>query len=162
MYPNNLLVYINILCNYSYDFPGNKLTVDDLSQVFEDISEVSAQWYTLGIHLKVTTGTLDSIQIRFSDPKRQLLEMLKTWLKTSDNTSWKTLTDALRSQSMGASHLAGILETKYCLLKGTSSTIVSDPTPRNTPPTPQTPTGVSGMIHIPPANKGIRSISIPI
>lgn len=136
--------------------------MDDLRHVLDDILEVSAQWYTLGIHLKVTTGTLDSIQIQFSDPKRQLLEMLKTWLHTSDNTSWKTLTDALRSQSMGASHLAGILEKKYCLLKATSSTIVSDPTPPNTPPTPLTPTGVSGMIHVPPAHKGIRSISIPI
>ena len=29
------------------------------------------------------TGTLDNIQAQFSDPKCQLLEMLKTWLTTS-------------------------------------------------------------------------------
>ena len=77
--------------------------------------DVSAQWYHLGVQLKVRTGTLDNIQAQFPDPKRQLLEMLKTWLTTSDNTTWKTLTDALRSRSVGASQLASVLKTKYCL-----------------------------------------------
>ena len=78
---------------------------------------MSAQWYPLGLQLKVKIGTLDSIQAQFSDPKRQLLEMLKTWLNTSDDTSWKILTDALRSQSVGANQLAGALEKKYCIVK---------------------------------------------
>ena len=42
------------------------------------------------------------------------MEMLKTWLTTSDNTTWKTLTEALRCQIVGASQLAGTLEEKYC------------------------------------------------
>ena len=63
---------------------------------------MSAQWYQLGLQLKVKTGTLDRIRAQFSDPRDQLLEMLKTWLTTSDNTSWKTLTEALRSRSVGA------------------------------------------------------------
>ena len=80
---------------------------------------MSAQWYHLGLQLKVRIGTLDSIRTQFQNPKDQLLEMLKTWLTSSDNTSWKTLTDALRSQSVGASQLAGVLETKYCLVERT-------------------------------------------
>ena len=103
--------------------------MEDLSQVMEEVLDVSAQWYHLGVQLKVRTGTLDNIQAQFPDPKRQLLEMLKTWLTTSDNTSWKTLTDALRSRSVGASQLAGVLETKYCLVVGTevdSGTFTSD------------------------------------
>ena len=78
--------------------------------------DVSAQWYQLGLQLKLKTGKLDSIQAQFSDPKRQLLEMLKTWLTISDNTSWKTLTDALSTQSVGVGRLAGELEKKYCKL----------------------------------------------
>ena len=89
--------------------------MDDLGQVQEEIVDVSAQWYQLGVQLKVRTGTLDNIQAQYSDPKRQLLEMLKTWLTTSDNTSWKSLTDALRSRTVGVSQLAGVLEKKYCL-----------------------------------------------
>ena len=86
--------------------------MDDLGQVMEDIVDVSAQWYPLGLQLKVRIGTLDNIQAQFLDPKRQLLEMLKVWLTTSDNTSWKTLKNALRSRSVGASQLAGVLEAK--------------------------------------------------
>ena len=80
---------------------------------------MSAQWYHLGLQLKLRIGTLDSIQVQFSDPKRQLLEMLKTWLTTSDDTSWKMLTDALRSRSVGASQLASVLERKHCLMEET-------------------------------------------
>ena len=101
------------------DLSGNKLTLDDLGQVMEEVLDVSAQWYHLGVQLKVRTGTLDRIRTQFHDPRDQLLEMLKTWLTTSDNTSWTTLTDALRSRSVGGSQLAGVLETKYCLAEGT-------------------------------------------
>ena len=87
--------------------------------MLDEILDISARWYELGLQLQLKTGTLDSIQVQFSDPKRQLLEMLKTWLNTSDNTTWKTLTVALRSQSVGASQLAGVLEAKYCLVEET-------------------------------------------
>ena len=112
----------NLFCIYHYphsipDLPGNKLTLDDVGCVLEEIVDLSAQWYLLGIQLKVKIGTLDSIQAQFADPKRQLLEMLKTWLNTSDNTTWKILTNALRSQSVGAGQLAGELEKKHCLVK---------------------------------------------
>ena len=60
--------------------------------------------------------TIDRIRTQFHDPRDQLLEMLKTWLTNSDNTSWNTLTDALRSRSVGASQLASVLQRKYCIL----------------------------------------------
>ena len=101
------------------DLSGNKLTLDDLGQVMEEVLDVSAQWYHLGVQLKVRIGTLDSIQAQFHDPKRQLLEVLKIWLTTSDDTSWKTLAVALRSRSVAASQLASVLETKYCLVEET-------------------------------------------
>ena len=91
--------------------------MDDLGCLLEEVVGLSAQWYLLGIQLKVNIGTLDNIQAQFADPKRQLLEMLKAWLTTSDSTNWKTLTNALRSQSVGAGLLAGELEKKYYLVK---------------------------------------------
>ena len=114
--------------------------MDDLGQVMEEVLDVSAQWYHLGVQLKVRTGTLDNIQAQFPDPKRQLLEMLKTWLTTCDNTSWKTLTDAFRSRSVGASQLANVLETKYCLVERTE---VDSGTSDNQPETKITPLLVS-------------------
>ena len=113
--------------------------MDDLGKVMEEVLDVSAQWYHLGLQFKVKIGTLDRIRTQFHDPRDQLLEMLKTWLMTSDNTSWKTLTDALRSRTVGASQLAGVLEIKYCQVEGTevdSGTSDSQSETNITPPNP--------------------------
>ena len=106
--------------------------MDDLGQVMEEVLDVSAQWYHLGLQLKVRVGILDNIQAQFPDPKRQLLEMLKTWLTTTDNTSWKTLTDAVRSRSVGASQLASVLERKHCVME---EIVVDSGTSENQPET---------------------------
>ena len=109
-------VFFIIISDSFPNLSGNMLTPDDLGQVLEAVMDVTAQWYPLGLQLKVKTGTLDSIRTQFQNPRDQLLEMLKTWLTTSDNTTWKALTDALRSRSVGASQIAGEVEKK-CLVK---------------------------------------------
>ena len=93
---------------------------------------MSAHWYPLGLQLQVRTSTLDSIRIQFQNPRDQLLEMLKTWLTTSDNTSWKTLTNGLKSRSVGASQLASVLERKHCVME---ETVVDSATSENQPET---------------------------
>ena len=113
--------------------------MDDLGRVLEEVLDVSAQWYPLGLQLQVRTGTLDSIQVQFHDPKRQLLEMLKTWLTTSDNTSWKSLTDAVGSRSVGASQLASVLEKKHCVMEETAvDSGMSENQPETNIPPPST------------------------
>ena len=74
---------------------------------------MQTKWYHLGLQLKMRVDILDSIRSN----RDQLLEMLKTWLTTADNPSWKTLIDALRSRSVGASLLGDILKAKYCLVE---------------------------------------------
>ena len=108
-------------CTYcsTPDLPGNVLTLDDLDLLLYELLDVHTQWYFLGLQFKVRTKTLERISAWFSDPTRQLREMLKVWLITSDKPSWKTLIDALRSRSVGASQLAGVLEGKYCLVEDT-------------------------------------------
>ena len=81
--------------------------------------DVWDRWYKLGVQLKVKAETLDRIQfpsqghVQFHDPRDELLEMLRVWLTTSDNTGWKTIIDALRSRSVQQSSLAANLEAKY-------------------------------------------------
>ena len=107
----------------------SKLTVDDLGCVLEEIVGASARWYRLGLQLGVKTGKLDTIRAEFHNPEDQLTEMLKMWLKTSVDPSWKNLAVALKCESVGEDHLAGNLETKYCLLEAKevdSSTSTSD------------------------------------
>ena len=114
------MLIILILRYYSTpDLPGKILTLDDLGLLLEELLDVRTNWYHLGLLLKRSTGTLDGIKREFPNPRDQLLEMLKTWLRSADNTSWKTLLDALRSRSVGASQLADHLEAKYCRMKDT-------------------------------------------
>lgn len=95
------------------------MTPADLPCVLEEVVDVSAKWYPLGLQLSLSAGELDTIRAMFHNPQEQLTEMLKTWLKTSVNPSWKILAVALKSKSVGENHLAGDLETKYCLLETT-------------------------------------------
>ena len=87
--------------------------MDDLGLLLEELMRVRNQWYRLGLQLKVRPEALDTIRAQFSDSRDQLLEMLKIRLTDSDNTSWKTLTDALRRQSVGERWLADHLVSKY-------------------------------------------------
>ena len=111
--------------------------MDDLGCVLEEVLDVSAHWYPLGLQLQVRTSTLDSIRIQFQNPRDQLLEMLKTWLTTSDSTSWKTLTNGLKSRSVGASQLASVLERKHCVMEETAADSgTSDSQPETNVPPP--------------------------
>ena len=91
--------------------------MDDLGLLLEELLVVRPKWYKLGLQLKVRPETLGRIGQVFwpHDPRDEFQEMLETWLTTSDNTSWKTLSDALRCQEVGENQLAGSLERKYCL-----------------------------------------------
>ena len=109
------------------DYSGNKLTSDDLGCVLEGVLDAAAQWYNLGLKLKVRTTTLDSIQEDFTATQHRLREMLKAWLTTGDNPSWKTLIDALRSPVVGASQLAAALVTKYCSVERTDLDVGGHP-----------------------------------
>ena len=84
--------------------------MNDLRLLLEELQDVCNQWYNLGRQLRVRPETS-----QFYDTRDKLLEILRTWLTTSDNTSWKVLSNALRSPTMGESQLAGVLERKYCL-----------------------------------------------
>ena len=115
--------------------------------LLEEILDVSADWYDLGLQLKVGIGTLKSIRAEFSAPKHHLREMLNAWLTTGDNPSWKTLIEALRSRMVGASQLAAALETKYCLDERTELDIDGHPD-TVFPSSPVLPTVMSQQTNI--------------
>ena len=101
-------------CTYccTPDLPGNMLTLNDLGLLLEELLDVCARWFDLGLHLGVSVWKLERIDVQFSDARGLLQEVLKTWLTTAYNPSWKTLTNALRN--VGACQLAKQLEAKYC------------------------------------------------
>ena len=94
------------------------MTLDDLAVLLEELVDVYHLWGELMLHLHLGVETVERIKkLQISHFGDKLLEVLKTWLTTSDNPSWKTLTDALRCPSVRVNQLAGGLERKYCLTK---------------------------------------------
>ena len=118
------------------DLQGNKLTSDDLGCVLEEVLDVAAQWYNLGLKLKVRTGRLNCIRAEFNTPEDQLREMLNAWLTTGDNPSWKALIDALGSKMVGASQLAATLEKMYSPVERTELDESGHPETNVLPPSP--------------------------
>ena len=100
------------------------LLLEELDHAFllDELVNVRERWYPLGLQLKVRPEMLDRIRAQFSDSRDGLRETLKTWLTTSDNASWKALTDALKSQSVKDKgyQIAVYLESKYCPMKDMS------------------------------------------
>lgn len=87
--------------------------ISDLPTVLNDIFSCRSKWCNLGIQLRVDLGTLDCFK-HYSDPGDQLREVVRTWLTTSENPTWGTMVEALKSPSVGKVRLARELQQKYC------------------------------------------------
>jgi len=110
-------MYISICTFYTY--PSGQLTLEDLIEVRGALYEASAKWYDIGIELKLSIGTLDTIRKDFTCAADCLREMSIHWLKRTDPCpSWKALTKALKSPPVGKEHLAQQLRDKYCRESG--------------------------------------------
>ena len=82
--------------------------------VYEDLIDISHQWYDLGLQLRLEEGTLKTIKSDNPESSKHCLrEMLSTWLKIDSRLSWETMCAALRSRTVGAEKLASDLEAKY-------------------------------------------------
>ena len=94
------------------------LGADDLAEVYKEILEVRGDWYNIGLELKVPLKDLDRIKFTHSDNAKCLREVLQMWLTRKipgeESPSWRSLTKALRSPSIGKPLLADELERKYC------------------------------------------------
>ena len=90
------------------------LSINDLGTVQEELYDIRAKSYDIGLQLKVPVGTLDSIASQFVKPSDKLRETLKAWLKMATQQEWQTIVEMLKSRTIGESKLAGDIETKYC------------------------------------------------
>ena len=80
----------------------------------EELNNVRAKWYNIGLQLHVSVGTLDAVKEQYDDLSHCLRETLKTWLKTCPSApTWSNIVDALRSSTVGEVRLAADLEQKY-------------------------------------------------
>ena len=84
---------------------------NDLETVLTELQEVRADWYYIGLALKLKPGVLDAIKGPYKEPKDCLRDMLLEWLNNSPNSSWEGLILALKSPIVGRAILADHLQT---------------------------------------------------
>ena len=94
---------------------GQQLSEMDLLNVMEELADVRAKWYNIGLGLGLSVGTLDGIKAEHSNISDCLREALTTWLKAHPPLpTWSKVVDALRTKTVGEARLATDLECKYC------------------------------------------------
>ena len=104
---------------------GQQLTVDDdLCVLTKELNDVRAEWYNIGVQLRVSDGTLKAIRQQcLNNPSDCLRETLTKWLKTClSPPTWTNVVDALNV--VGEARLATDLKQKYCLSIPASHTSV--------------------------------------
>ena len=122
--------------------------------VTEELNDIRAKWYNIGLQLRMSVGTLDAIEEQYDDPSHCLRETLKTWLKTSPSPpTWSNILDALRSSTVGEVRLAADLEQKYCSTQDSSiaathhHALPAPPSQADTQTTP--PQQSQSQVHVP-------------
>ena len=128
---------------------GQQLSEKDLLNVMEELADVRAKWYNIGLGLGLSVGTLDGIKADHSNTSDCLREALKTWLKTHlPPPTWSKVVDALRTKTVDEARLAAHLEHTYCSPKPVSSVPVQQTT--TTQPLVTTPS--SQYSELPPSS----------
>ena len=83
------------------------LSIKDLQQVQRAALEARAQWYNIGLELKIDPGTLDVINKNSDNIKDRFRDMLSTWLiMVQPQPTLSLLAEALQSPTVGYAHLA--------------------------------------------------------
>ena len=74
------------------------LTLDHLSELYEELHDVTSNWFELGIALQLPLGKLEEIEEDGKSFKFRLLQVLECWLKSGSNHTWGELAVALGSR----------------------------------------------------------------
>jgi len=79
------------------------------------VFDACAEWYEIGLQLKLSPGTLESIVTDESKNSRAAYrKMLQKWLETGTNKTWRALADALGSKTVGKGDLKQKIMEKHC------------------------------------------------
>ena len=122
---------------------GQQLSEKDLLNVMEELADVRAKWYNIGLGLGQSVGTLNSIETEHSNTSDSLRTTLMKWLNAySPPPTWSKVVEALRTKTVDEARLAAHLERKYCSPKPVSSvpaqrTTTTQPLAIATTPSPQ-------------------------
>ena len=92
------------------------LAPEDLPTLVNELYEVRAIWYDVGVQLRMMPSDLDAIQTQCqNNPKTCLRQMFSDWLtKVPSPPTWQRVVDALSSPAIGKQSTAERLKQVYC------------------------------------------------
>ena len=97
--------------------PTETLSSGDLATLVNELHEVRADWYDLGVQLRMETHDLDVFRLENqNDTKKCLRQMLSVWLlqEFPSPPSWERVVDALSSPVIDRPTVAGRIRRTYC------------------------------------------------
>ena len=98
--------------SYGFHLLSEKI---DANKVAEALYRVRASWEFIGLGLGVDANDLSNIRDEWpSNNKKRLLEALKLWQISGNNTTWKAVADVLKSKNVQRPDVAREIEGKYC------------------------------------------------
>ena len=93
------------------------LSSGDLKTLVNELHEVRADWYDLGVQLEIKTHDLDVFRLENqNDTKKCLRQMLSLWLlhEIPSPPSWERVVDALSSPAIDRPTVAERIRRTYC------------------------------------------------
>ena len=96
-------------------FITDNLTIDDLSEVIDEIWDARSKWKLIGLQLHFTMSDLEPIEkTKMKDIDDCFIEMLTRWLRRADPLpTWSALVAALKRRMVGFQDLAKQVESKF-------------------------------------------------
>ena len=97
--------------------PTETLSSGDLATLVNELHEVRADWYDLGVQLRMETHDLDVFRLENqNDTKKCLRQMLSVWLTRTvpSPPSWERVVDALSSPAIDTPTVAERIRRTYC------------------------------------------------
>ena len=86
---------------------SNSSDENSLGTIVDTIHTLTAQWFNLGVTLRLSYNSLRAIESNFPrDSLRCLTEIVQLWLQNSSHPSWRGLVSALRSPSLNRIDIA--------------------------------------------------------
>ena len=80
---------------------------DDKADILDELTDVQARYYEIGIMLRLKTSTLDGIRTRSTSDTMAMSSVIEEWLKGNYNTgrfgppTWKMLVDVVAKPNGG-------------------------------------------------------------
>ena len=88
-------------------------TLVEMIHVIDALTDISSDWYTLGLRLGVSSGRLNSIKANYHhDVDKCLMGMIEKWLDMFPDVGWKDVVVALNA--MDKNDVAIEVARKYC------------------------------------------------